>query len=163
MGTVRKQYEEAIIIDALNVSNWNIPAVFESMRVGGVTAFNATLVTWENHPQTMAHMAAWQRRFETMGKSLLPVLATDDILRAKHEGRVGVILGLQNATPIENDLDNVKVFHDLGVRIIQLTFHERNLIGNGCMERRDDGLSHFGIDAVREMNRLGILPFSDNF
>jgi len=157
MSAVRTKYDETIVIDALNVSNWDSPAVFESVRAGGITAFNATLVTWENYQQTMAHVAAWKRRFEAMGKWLLPVLAADDILRAKRESRVGVILGWQNATPIENDLDNVKTFFDLGVRIIQLTFHERNLIGNGCMERRDDGLSHFGLDAVREMNRLGIL------
>jgi membrane dipeptidase len=70
---------------------------------------------------------------------------------------VGVILGFQNATPIENDLDRLGLFHALGVRIIQLTFHERNLLGSGCYERRDDGLSHFGVDAIEDMNRLGIL------
>ena len=65
--------------------------------------------------------------------------------------------GFRTPTPIENDLDRLAVFHALGVRIIQVTFHERNLLGNGCYEPRDDGLSHFGVDAVREMNRLGIL------
>ena len=70
---------------------------------------------------------------------------------------MGIILGFQNATPIENDLARLAVFHALGVRIIQLTFHERNLLGNGCYEPRDDGLSHFGVDAVRELNCLGIL------
>ena len=49
------------------------------------------------------------------------------------------------------------MFHSLGVRVIQLTYNERNLLGNGCYERSDDGLSHFGLDAVKEINRLGIL------
>ena len=45
----------------------------------------------------------------------------------------------------------------MGVKIIQVTYNERNLLGNGCWENRDDGLSNFGRDAIREMNRLGIL------
>ena len=88
---------------------------------------------------------------------LTQVKTVADIRQAKQDGRVGIILGFQNATPIENDLARLAVFHALGVRIIQVTFHERNLLGNGCYEPRDDGLSHFGVDAVREMNRLGIL------
>jgi len=156
-AAVTKLYRDSIVVDALNVSNWDSPRVFESVRAGGVTAFNATLVTWENYLQTMDHIDAWRRRFESEADRLLPVRCADDIVRAKREGKVGVILGWQNATPIENDLGRLAHFHGLDVRIIQLTFHERNLIGNGCMERRDDGLSNFGVDAVREMNRVGIL------
>ena len=81
----------------------------------------------------------------------------DDINCAKQVGKVGVVLGFQNASPIENDLNRLALFRQLGVGIIQVTYHERNLLGNGCYERRDDGLSNFGIDAVREMNQVGIL------
>ena len=84
-------------------------------------------------------------------------MTVDDIHKAKLEQKTGVILGWQNATPIENDLNNLSIFYELGIRINQLTYYERNLLGNGCYERRDEGLSHFGIDAVREMNELGIL------
>ena len=78
-------------------------------------------------------------------------------MRAKEVGKVGVILGFQNATPIENDLGHLAVFHHLGVRIIQLSFHERSLLADGCYESANGGLSNFGRAAVHEMNRLGIL------
>ena len=150
-------YDESVVIDALNVSNWSSPAVFDSIHSGGVTAINATIAVWENYRQTLDHVAAWVGRFRTYQDTLAQVRTVSDIQRAKAEGRSGVILGWQNATPIENDLDRLALFHDLGVRIIQVTYNERNLLGNGCYERTDEGLSNFGVDAVKEMNRLGIL------
>ena len=155
--TARRLYDDAIVIDGLNVSNWDSPAVFRSLQAGGVTAINATISTWENYPETMDTIAAWLRRFGEYEDVLTQVTTVADIRRAKQDGKVGIILGFQNATPIENDLDRLAVFHALGVRIIQMTFHERNLLGNGCYEPRDGGLSHFGVDAVRELNRLGVL------
>ena len=155
--TARRLYEQAIVIDGLNVSSWDSPAVFRSLHAGGVTAINATIATWENYPETMDTIAAWLRRFGEYEDVLAQVKTVADIRQAKRDGKVGIILGFQNATPIENDLDRLAVFHALGVRIIQITFHERNLLGNGCYEPRDDGLSHFGVDAVRELNRLGVL------
>ena len=153
----RRLYDESLVIDGLNVSNWDSPEVFRNLHVGGVTAINATIATWENFTQTLDHIAAWQPRFTRHADTLTQVRTVDDILKAKQEGKTGVILGFQNASPIENDLNRLAIFHDLGVRIIQLTYHERNLLGNGCFERRDDGVSNFGVDAISEMNRLGIL------
>ena len=125
-------YDESVVIDALNVSNWSSPAVFDSIHSGGVTAINATIAVWENYRQTLDHVAAWVGRFRTYQDTLAQVRTVSDIQRAKAEGRSGVILGWQNATPIENDLDRLALFHDLGVRIIQVTYNERNLLGNGC-------------------------------
>ncbi len=150
-------YRDAIVIDALNASNWDSPAVFESLTASGVTAINATLVTWENFQQTLDHIVRWQSIFEQRSSRFIQVATVDDILQAKRTDKVGVILGWQNMSPIENDLRRIQLFHSLGVLIMQLTFHERNLVGNGCMERRDAGLSNFGVDVVKEMNRLGIL------
>ena len=146
-----------VLIDGLNVSNWSSSAVFESLRAGGVTAINATAVVWENFHQTLERMAEWTRRFETYQDSVARATSAEDILGARDEGKTAVVLGWQNASPSENDLSRLALFHSMGVRIIQITYNERNLLGNGCYERRDDGLSHFGVDAVREMNRLGIL------
>ena len=150
-------YNGSVVIDGLNVSNWDSPAVFQSLSSGGTTAINATIATWENFQETLAHIASWGGRFEQYKGTLLQVRTVDDIARAKREGLVGVILGFQNASPIENDLARLAIFKQLGVGVIQVTYHERNLLGNGCFERTDEGLSNFGLDAVREMNRVGIL------
>ena len=153
----KQLYREAVVIDSLNVSNWDSPAVFQSLHTGGLTAINATVATWENYQETLDNIAAWFRRLREYNDILVQVKTAKEILQAKKDGRVGIIFGSQNASPIENDLDRLALFHALGMRVIQLTYHERNLLGNGCWERRDDGLSNFGVDAVREMNALGIL------
>ena len=150
-------YDQSIIIDGLNVSNWQSPAVYRSLHAGRVTAINATIAVWEDYRTTLDHVATWLRRFEKRQDTFLQVGSVQDIHQAKQAGKVGVIFGWQNATPIENNLDRLALFHALGVRVIQLTYNDRNLLGNGCYECSDDGLSHFGRDAVREMNRLGIL------
>ena len=152
----KQVYDDALVIDGLSVCNWNSDAVFRQLRAGNITAINATVSTWENFIQTMAHLAAWMRRFRERD-DILQVRSTADIHAAKQQGRTGIILGFQNASPIENELDRLGLFLALGVRVIQLTYHETNLLGSGCWERNDAGLSNFGVDAVREMNRLGIL------
>ena len=84
-------------------------------------------------------------------------MSVAEIHRAKQENRVGIILGFQNSTPIEDDLNLVEVFYRLGVRVIQLTYNDLNFVGSGCYERQDTGLSQFGVDLIQEMNRLGIV------
>jgi len=66
-----------------------------------------------------------------------------------------VILGLQNAQHFRR-LDDVNTFRDLGQRVAQLTYNSRNLIGNGSTERRDDGLSDYGVAVVQRMNEVGM-------
>ncbi len=153
----RNMYDDAIVIDALNVSNWDSDAVFQSLNAGGVSAINATIATWEGFEETVDHISKWLVRFRERSEQILLVETGADIHRAKSEGKTGIILGWQNTSPIENDIDRLAIFHKLGVRIAQVTYHERNLLGDGCMERQDGGLTNFGIDAVKEMNRLGIL------
>ena len=153
----RKLYDASVVIDALNVSNWDNDAVYESLNTGGVAAINATQATWEGYEETLDLIAKWYVRLRERSDQILLVETVDDIHRAKREGKTGIIFGWQNTSPIENDLDRLALFHKLGVRIMQVTYHERNLLGDGCMERQDGGLTNFGIDAVQEMNRLGIL------
>ena len=145
-----------LTIDGLVISRWS-RAVFEDMRAGGLAAANCTCSVWENFRDTMDEMAAWQRRFVDHADILRPVHRADDIRAAQAEGRVGVILGWQNLSGIEDRVDYLDLFHALGLRIAQLTYNTRNLVGSGCWESRDDGLSDFGRHVIARMNDLGIL------
>lgn len=150
-------YNDAIAIDGLDTSRWGVESVFRDLRDGGVTAVNATIAIWDDFDSVLERLLAWQVWFKSYTDFIRPVRSVRDIHAAKAEGRCGIIFGWQNATPIGRDLRRLGLFHDLGVRIIQLTYNERNLLGNGCYELRDEGLSRFGHEAVKEMNRLGIL------
>lgn len=149
-------HRESIVVDGLNVSKWS-RAVLEGICRGGVTAMNATTAILEDFRQTITNLTFWERRFREYSDIITPVISPEDIQRAKSEGKLGIILGFQNTSPLENDLDLLTVFYRLGVRVIQLTYMEANLVGSGRLERSDNGLTWFGIEVVEEMNRLGIL------
>jgi membrane dipeptidase len=149
-------HKESIIIDGLEISNWS-REVFANMRRGGLTAVNATVAVIENFIKTMENIAWWHKALEENADLICQVRTVADIKRAKETGQTGVIFGFQNLSPIEDDLDRLATFHRLGVRVMQVTYMEANYAGQGCLERIDAGLTGFGIEAVEEMNRLGIL------
>src|SRR5205823_853318 len=91
------------------------------------------------------------------GDLVTQVYGVDDIEATRDTGRSGIILGFQNTSPIEDRLEYVSLFAELGVRVIQLAYNTMNFVGSGCYETHDGGLSDFGRDLVTEMNRLGIL------
>lgn len=73
----------------------------------------------------------------------------------KASGKIGVVLGNQNSAHFRT-VDDVDFFHALGQRVSTLTYNSRNMIGNGCTERRDDGISNFGVDVIGRMNKVGM-------
>lgn len=90
-------------------------------------------------------------------KMLVIARTTDDIIDAKKQGKVAVILAFQNPHSIENSLNKLRVFYELGVRVIQMTYNKANYIGTGCTETTDGGLTDFGKSMLKEMNRLGMV------
>ncbi len=80
----------------------------------------------------------------------------DDLLRAKREGRIALVSSLEAATPIENELDRLDVLYGLGVRCMGIAYSEANSLGAGLREAKDGGLTEFGRQAVRRMNKLGM-------
>ena len=62
-ATAQDLYANSVVIDGLNVSNWDSPAVYESLSAGGVTAINATIATWDNFLETLNNITEWMTRF----------------------------------------------------------------------------------------------------
>jgi membrane dipeptidase len=79
-----------------------------------------------------------------------------DIDQAHRSGRVGLVFGLEAATPIENEIDRLDVLYGLGVRQIGIAYSDANALGSGLAETSDGGLTAFGRRAVTRMNRLGL-------
>jgi membrane dipeptidase len=79
-----------------------------------------------------------------------------DLAEAKRAGRVAIVLGLEAATPIENELDRLDILYGLGIRQIGIAYSESNGLGGGLKEPGDGGLTTFGRKAVRRMNQLGL-------
>lgn len=94
---------------------------------------------------------------EESSKTFLLVDNYSKVVAAKRKKRIAIIYFLQGLPPLEGELFYLKIFYKLGVRIIQLTYNERNDIGDGCLEKSNGKLSNFGTEVVKELNRLGIL------
>jgi membrane dipeptidase len=144
------------VIDGLLVSKWTRD-VYEAMRRGGLEAANCTCSVWEGFEETMRNIAAFKLALREHSDLIAPVCSAEDIAIAASTDRTGVVFGFQNTCALEGKIGYLELFHDVGVRIIQLTYNYQNDVGTGCYEPRDSGLTEFGRDVVAEMNRLGIL------
>ena len=149
-------HKDTVVIDGLMISKWS-RSIFEHMHRGGLTAVNCTCSVWDDFRGSMENVARWKRWFAENADIIVQVHTTEDIRKAKRDGKVGIVLGWQNTSGIEDRLEFLAVFRDLGVRVMQLTYNTQNWVGTGCWESRDGGLSDFGRDVIDEMNRLGIL------
>jgi membrane dipeptidase len=89
---------------------------------------------------------------------VVPCLRAKDIKDAHDNGKVGLVFCLESATPIENELDRIDVLYGLGVRSMGICYSESNMLGGGMGETDQTlGLTDFGYDAVKRMNKLGML------
>ncbi|ART81981.1 peptidase M19 [Oceanisphaera profunda] len=152
----RTLHNDMIVIDGLQYSNWS-REIFEQLHQGGVTMVHATIVYHEQIRETLMRVAEWNRQFELHGDLIMPVRSSDDIRRAKAEGKVGIMFGAQNCSPIEDDIGMVEVMRDLNLMIMQLTYNNQSLLACGCYEAVDSGVTRFGRQVIKEMNRVGMV------
>jgi membrane dipeptidase len=149
-------YSRGIVVDGLAGTTFDLDAI----RDAGVTAAHVTLAAHnDGFLRTIEVLKDYYAALEAHTPNVLLVRSAKDIHEAKLRGKLALILGFQTASPLEDDLTNLWVFAQLGVRVVQLTYNQRNLVGYGCYEDQDEdhGLTYLGKTVVREMNRLGLL------
>lgn len=89
---------------------------------------------------------------------VIPCRKVEDIKKAFNENKISLVFCLESATPIENELDRIDVLYGLGVRSMGICYSESNMLGGGMHEAfQDTGLTDFGYDAVKRMNKIGML------
>jgi membrane dipeptidase len=134
-----------------------LPLFLKELQRGKVDAVLATVASIEDARSTIAVLGAWHSLFRNQKLPVRLATSVADIRSVKAEGKIAILLHFQGANPIEADLNLIDIYHTLGVRIIQLTYNARNLIGDGCTESGNNGLSDFGRKAVKRMLELGIV------
>jgi len=149
-------FDRAIVIDSLSFAHQWDEAEFAALDASGYTGIVDSLPR-QNLQAAIDALVEWRKRVREYPDRFLLALAADDFERAKREEKLAVLMNFQNATMLEGDADNVEVLHALGMRCFQLTYNERNRLGDGSTERTNAGLSDFGIEVVERMNEVGVL------
>lgn len=165
------RYREAIVIDGLggpggintDPAGRLLEQELKDVHESGITCAHTTVGPVGTTAPDTAFMdtvrgiAFWEREIDDHPEVLSRVRSAADITRAKKTKRTGMVYGVQDGIAFESDLSRLDDLHALGLRVVQPTYNRRNLLGDGCLEPGNSGLSRAGIEAVERMNGLGIL------
>jgi membrane dipeptidase len=153
-------YKNAVVIDSLcgplvDMDAPPKPEILQAVRQSGITAINFTISdpTFEG---TVGNIAVVEQLVDEHPEVFLIVRRHSDIARAKRENKIGILPGFQYTAFLEEKPERIEMFRRLGVRIMQLTYNNRSIFGDGCLEPGNAGLSKAGIAAVKKMNDLGV-------
>jgi membrane dipeptidase len=170
-GFAEQAYAKAIVIDGLGGPGGYdpdlapdaglSPSMLADVKASGVTAVNLTVNSVGNGPnkfeETVAGIAYSEKQIADHPDYFMKVLTARDLTAAKASGRMGLIYGFQDTSALDGDLQRLAMFQGLGVRIVQPVYNRRNLMGDGCLEPNDGGLSTLGRELIGEINKLKIL------
>jgi membrane dipeptidase len=154
MTDALKLHHEALVIDGLV---YHCDGDVTDLKAGGIDALNIATCHFEaDFTQACSEIARWHGIINQPGSPWLQVETAADLDRAKSDGKIGLIMGMQNIRPVADELERLYFFRRLGLRIMQLTYNFRNGFGDGCLEHEEAGLTILGRDAIRIMNEIGI-------
>jgi membrane dipeptidase len=162
-------YRQAIVIDALGglpddpglAAEAPLSArALQDIRRSGVTAISLTLsvgTSGDRLGKAIRRIATYDEKVAAAPDALVRIRGTADLQMAKRTGRLGLIYNVQDTSLLETDLSRVELLGNLGLRVMQMTYNQRNTVGDGCLEPGDAGLSIFGVELVAELARQRIV------
>ncbi len=143
-------------IDNLQYCNWS-RKIFEINRSAGLDAVHVTIVYHEDFDELQLEIKKWEKLFHENSDLIFLGKNFQDIDKANKEKKTAIFFGFQNCSPIEDDINLVEKVHQLGCRFMQLTYNNQSLLATGCYEKVDSGVTNFGREVIREMNRVGLV------
>jgi membrane dipeptidase len=136
----------------------NLPKMREAGIDAGFFAIDVTLALKNQLGYALDGLGYLRNDLDQCQAPAVIVRRTSDLLGAKAAGQVGIVLAIEHADCTERSLHVLRMLYELGVRSIGFTHNVSSCAADGCLEPREGvGLTHFGRDLVREMNRLGML------
>ncbi len=143
-------------IDNLQYCNWT-RNIFKINREAGLDAVHVTIVYHEDFKELQIVLKEWEKHFQENKDLIFQGKDFKDIEKAKSENKTAIFFGFQNCSPIEDDISLIEKVHEQGCRFMQLTYNNQSLLATGCYEKNDSGVTNFGREAIKEMNRVGIV------
>jgi membrane dipeptidase len=148
----RALLRDIIAIDATSPLIRDAKPEYVDMYIqGGWSGVAPTVGGVEDAPFTMRSIGKWLAELRRR-PDLMLVRSAADILRAKEQGRLAIIMHIQGTDPIEDSLDLIDAYKAMGVGVMQLAYNVRNRVGDGAEEPADAGLSRFGRKVVERLN-----------
>jgi len=143
-------------IDNLQYCNWSRD-IFQINREANLDAVHATVVYHEDFDEFIKRTKEWDKLFTENSDLIFLGRSFKDIEKANSEKKTAIFFGFQNCSPIEDNITLVEKVHKYGCRFMQLTYNNQSLLATGCYEKNDSGVTNFGREAIKEMNRVGIV------
>ena len=143
-------------IDNLQYCNWS-REIFTINREAGLDAVHVTIVYHEDYDEFLKRIEEWENHFKNNSDLIFLGKNYNDIEKAKKENKTAIFFGFQNCSPIEDNINLFEKVYENGCRFMQLTYNNQSLLATGCYEKNDSGVTNFGREAIKEMNKIGIV------
>ena len=143
-------------IDNLQYCKWS-RKIFEINKEANLDAVHVTIVYHEDYDELLLEIKKWEKLFNENSDLIFLGSDFNDIEKAHKENKTAIFFGFQNCSPIEDNINLIEKVHELGCRFMQLTYNNQSLLATGCYEKIDSGVTNFGKEAIKEMNRVGIV------
>ena len=143
-------------IDNLQYCKWS-RKIFEINKEANLDAVHVTIVYHEDYDELLLEIKKWEKLFNENSDLIFLGSDFNDIEKAHKENKTAIFFGFQNCSPIEDNVNLIEKVHELGCRFMQLTYNNQSLLATGCYEKIDSGVTNFGKEAIKEMNRVGIV------